>query len=116
MSAKQISELENKIKTLRLKLGKIGQIIAKRDQQALECKQGSTSSIMSAVEALKSVIEEKFAEGESEDEIATCSEETEQHLESADDTSRKIQHTINEMDVEEVEHEAAEAHKRSMEF
>ena len=72
---------------------------------------------MSAVEALKSVIEEKkFAKGVSEDEIATWSEETEQHLESADAAMRKIQRTIKDMDLEEKEHEADEAQKRNMEF
>ena len=56
---------------------------------------------MSAVEALKSVTEEKkFAKGESKDEIATWGEQTEQHLESADDATRKVQRTIKDMDLE----------------
>ena len=72
---------------------------------------------MSAVEALKSVTEEKkFAKGKSKDEIATWGEQTEQHLESADDATRKIQRTVKDMDLKEKEHEAVEAHKRSMEF
>ena len=112
-----MTELDNKIKLLKLRVAKTEEIIAKRDRQALERLRLSISSLASAVDELKLVIEEgKIGKGESEEEIALWGEEIEDDLERADNTTRTIQDAIKSIDLEEQEREAIEKHKKNMEF
>ena len=114
---KEMTELDNKIKLLRLKISKAEETILKRDRQSLERHQLSISSIASAVDELKLTIEEgKIGKGESEEDIALWSKQIEDDLERADDTTRKIQAAIKAIDLEEQEREATEKHKKNMEF
>ena len=114
---KEMTELDNKIKLLKLKIAKTEEIILKRDRQALERLQLSISSLASAVDELKLKIEEgKIGKGESEEEIALWGEEIEDNLERADNTTRKIHDAIKALDLEEQEREAMEKHKKNMEF
>ena len=67
MVEKQLTDLGNKIKTLKFRLSKTDEVIAKRDRQALERHKASITTIVEAVDELKDTIEEKkFAKGESE--------------------------------------------------
>ena len=117
MTEKQIADLDGKIKMLHFKLNKTDDIIAKRDRQALDRHQTAISGIVSAVDTLKNTIEEKkFAKGEREDEIATWSQGIEEHLEKADDTTRRLQKAIKTIDVQEEEEQAVEKHKQNMVF
>ena len=56
---KEMTELDNKIKLLKLKIAKTEEIILKRDRQALERLQLSISSLASAVDELKLKISAK---------------------------------------------------------
>ena len=104
---KEMTELDNKIKLLKLKIAKTEEIILKRDRQALERLQLSISSLESAVDELKLKIEEgKIGKGESEEEIALWGEEIEDNLERADNTTRRIHDAIKALDLEEQELEA----------
>ena len=88
---KEMTELENKIKLLKLKIAKTEETIHKRDQQAWERLRLSISSLASAVDELKLKIEEgKIGKGESEEEIALWGKDIEDNLERADNTTRKI--------------------------
>ncbi|XP_068750788.1 uncharacterized protein [Montipora capricornis] len=114
---KEMTELDNKIKLLKLKIAKTEEIILKRDRQALERLQLSISSLASAVDELKLKIEEgKIGKGESEEEIALWGEEIEDNLERADNMTRKIHDAIKALDLEEQEREVMEKHKKNMEF
>ena len=114
---KEMTELENKIKLLKLKIAKTEEIIHKRDRQALERLRLSISSLASAVDELKLKIEEgKIGKGESEEEIALWGEDIEYNLERADNMTRKIHDAIKAIDLEEQEREAIEKHKKNMEF
>ena len=117
MTEKQIAELDGKIKILYFKLSKTDDIISKRDRQALDRHQTAITGIVSAVDALKNTIEEKkFAKGESEEEIATWSQQIEEHLEKADVMTGKVQKAIKAIDIEEEEEQAVEKHKQNMVF
>ena len=68
---REITDLGNNIKTLKFRLDKTDEVIARRDRQALERHKTSTTSIVEAVDELKDTIEEKkFAKGESEAETS----------------------------------------------
>ena len=72
---------------------------------------------MSAVDELKSVIEEgEIGKVDSEDDIAAWSQGIERNLEKADETTRKLRSTIEAIDQEEQEREAEEKHKKNMVF
>ena len=69
MTEKQIAELNTKVKMLYFKIKQTDEIVEKRERQALERHQSSIASIVSAVDTLKSAVEEtKFTKGESEEE------------------------------------------------
>ena len=69
MMEKQISELDTKFKLLYFKLNQTNEIVEKWERQSLERYQSSVTSIVSAVDTLKSAVKEKkFTKGESEDE------------------------------------------------
>ena len=72
MVKKQLTDLGNKIKTLKFRLSKTNEVIAKGDRQALERHKASITTIVEAVDEFKDTIEEKkFANlGESEEDIA----------------------------------------------
>ena len=93
---KEMTELDNKIKLLRLKISKTEETILKRDhRQSLERHQLSISSIASAVDELKlTIVEGKIGKGKSEEDIALWSKQIEDDLERTDDTTRKIQAAI----------------------
>ena len=114
---KETTELDNKIKLLKLKIAKTEEIILKPDRQALERLQLSISSLVSAVDESKLKIEEgKIGKGESDEEIALWGEEIEDNLERADNTTRRIHDVIKALDREEQEREAMEKYKKNMEF
>ena len=101
---KEMRELENKIRLLKLKIAKTDEIIHKRDRQALERLRLSISSLASAVDELKLKIEEgKIGKGESEEEIALWGEDIEYNLERADNMTRKIHDAIKAIYLEEQE-------------
>ena len=117
MVEKQLTDLGNKIKTLKFRLSKTDEVIAKRDRQALERHKASITTIVEAVDELKDTIEEKkFAKGESEEDIAAWSQGIEKEVERADEITRDIDKYIKAMDVEKQEQQAVEEHKRRLEF
>ena len=100
---KEMTELENKIKLLKLKIAKTEEIIHKRERQALKRLRLSISSLASAVDELKLKIEEgKIGKGESKEEIALWDEEIEDNFERADNTTRRIHDAIKAIDLKEV--------------
>ena len=100
---KEMTELENKVKLLKLKIAKTEEIIHKRERQALERLRLSISSLASAVDELQLKIEEgKIGKGESEEEIALWDEEIIDNLERADNTTRRIHDAIKALDLKEV--------------
>ena len=50
MVEKQLTDLGNKIKTLKFRLSKTDEVIAKRDRQALERHKASITTIVEAVD------------------------------------------------------------------
>ena len=60
--------------------------------------------------------EKKFTKGESEDTIKTWSGGIEQHLEKADQATKRVRSAIQAIDIEEQEKRAFENHKQQMEF
>ncbi|XP_022797625.1 uncharacterized protein LOC111335895 [Stylophora pistillata] len=114
---KEMTELDNKIKLLKLKITRTDEIILKRDRQALERPRSSITSIVSAVDELKLTIEEgKISKGESEEEIALWGKGIEDDLKIADNTTKRIQDAIKAVDLEEQEQEAIEKHNKNMKF
>ena len=102
MMEKQIAELNTKNKLLYFKLNQTDEIVEKREWQSLEHHQSSIRNIASALDTLKSAVEEeKFTKGESEDEIKTWSEEFEKHLEKANQATTRVQSEIQVIDIEE---------------
>ena len=100
---KEMTELEKKIKLLKLKIAKTEEIIHKQERQALERRRLSISSLASVVDKLKLKIEEgKIGKGESEEEIALWDEEIEDNLEKADNRTRRIHDAIKAIDLKEV--------------
>ena len=100
---KEMTELENKIKLLKLKIAKTEEIIHKQERQALERRRLSISSLTSAVDKLNLKIEEgKIGKGESEEEIALWDEEIEDNLERDDNRTRRIHDAIKAIDLKEV--------------
>ena len=68
---KEKTELDNKLKLLKLKIAKTEKIIAKRDRQALERLRLRISSLSNAVDELKlKIAEGKISKGDSKKEIA----------------------------------------------
>ena len=117
MTEKQIAELDAKVKMLYFKLNQTDEIVEKRERQSLERHQSSITSIVTAVDTLKSAVEEKkFTKGESEDAIKTWSGEFEKHLEKADQATNRVQSAIQAIDIKEQEKRAFENHKQQMEF
>ena len=117
MTEKQIAELDTKVKMLYFKLHQTDEIVEKRERQSLERHQSSIASIVSAVDTLKSAVEEKkCTKGESENTIKTWSGGIEQHLEKADQATKRVQSAIQAIDMEEQEKRAFENHKQQMEF
>ena len=117
MTEKQITELDTKVKMLYFKLHQTDEIVEKRERQSLERHQSSIASIVSAVDTLKSAVEEKkCTKGESENTIKTWSGGIEQHLEKADQATKRVQSAIQAIDTEEQEKRAFENHKQQMEF
>ena len=83
----------------------------------MEHHQSSIASIVSAVDMLKSAVEEKkYMKGESKDTIKTWSGGIKQHLEKADQATKRVQSAIQAIDMEEQEKRAFESHKEQMEF
>ena len=114
---KQIGVLDNKLKTLKFRLSRTDEILDKGDRTALERQLGSITAIADAVNSIKEEIQEKkFAKGESEEDIASCSANVEQHVEQADEVIKKLRREIKAIDLQEKEEQAAEKHKKEMAF
>ena len=117
MTEKQIAELNTKVKMLYFKIKQTDEIGEKREWQALERHQSLITSIASAVNTLKSAVEEKkFTKGESKEEIKTWSEEFDKHLEEADQATNRVQSAIEAIDMEEQEKRALDHHKQQREL
>lgn len=117
MTEKQIAELDTNVKMLYFKLHQTDEIVEKWERQSLEHHQSSIASIVSAVDTLKSAVEEKkYMKGESEDTIKTWSGGIKQHLEKADQATKRIRSAIQAIDMEEQEKRVFESHKQQMEF
>ena len=112
---KQIGELDTKVKRLYFKLSQTNEIVEKHEQQSLESHQSLITSIVNAVDMLKSAVEEKkFTEEESKDAIKTWSAEIEKHLEKADQGTKRGHCAVQVIDMEEQEKRALENHKQQM--
>ena len=117
MTEKQKTGLDTKVKMLYFKLHQTDEIVENRERQSLERHQSSIASIVSAVDTLKSAVEEKkCTKGESENTIKTWSGGIEQHLEKADQATKRVQSAIQAIDMEEQEKRAFENHKQQIEF
>ena len=109
MTEKQIAQLDTKVKMLYFKLNQTDEIVEKRERQSLERHQSSITSIVSAVDTLRSAVEvKKFTKGKSEDAIKTWSGEIKKHLEKGDQDTNRAQSAIQAIDMEN--------HKLQMEF
>ncbi|CAB3988632.1 Hypothetical predicted protein [Paramuricea clavata] len=88
---KQLTEIDSKLKTLRLKLKQAEEIIAKRDREAVERHRVTILNLTKAVKDLRSSIEElKFSAGESEETVTTWSREIAQELSCADKSCAEL--------------------------
>ena len=88
---KQLTEIDSKLKTLRLKLKQAGEIITKGDREAVERHRITILNLTIAVEDLRSSIEElKFSAGEPEETVRTWSQEIAQELSHADKSCAEL--------------------------
>ena len=103
--------MKGKLRALSFTLKKTNNIIAKEDEEVAERQKSSITVAIKAVNNLKEQIEEqKFAKGESEDEVRTWGEEAENLLAEADEGVKKLAKHIQQM---QADRQAAEdAHKR----
>ena len=60
--------------------------------------------------------EKKFTKGESKEDIAAWSRGTKEEVERADEITRDIDKHFKAMDLEKLEQQAVEEHKRRLEF
>ena len=107
---KQLTEIDSKLKTLRLKLKQAEEIIVKRDREAVERHRITILNLTRAIEDLRSSIEElKFSAGESEETVTTWSQEIAQQLSYADKACAELSKCAKVIDDE---FKAAEEAKR----
>ena len=99
---KQTSELNVKLKALRIRIKKCDQIIENRDKQTIERRRISVVLLAREIDQLRGSIQEtKFSQGESEEQVETGSEEIEQDLRLADDGANKLQMCYDQIVKEE---------------
>ena len=78
---KAIADRSSKVKTLNFRLAKTDEIIEKSDKEALNRHILSIDNIVSTVNNLKETVEEeKFAKGDSEEQMREWSAEVEKNL------------------------------------
>jgi chromosome segregation ATPase len=88
---KQLTEIDSKLKPLRLKLKQAEEIITKCDREAIKWHWITILNLTRAVEDLRSSIEGlKFSAGESEETVTTCSQEIAQELSHADKSCAEL--------------------------
>ena len=74
MSKKQLSELDAKLKTLKLRLKNTNVVIAKREKEAIERQRASIVALAGEIDCLRGSIQEaKFVAGESEEKVESWS-------------------------------------------
>ena len=113
---KQMAELDAKLKTLRLRIKKCDQILENRDKQTIERQRTSVVSLVGEIDQLRgSIPESKFAQGESEEQVETWSEEIENDLRLADDCVNKLQKGHDQIVKEEREHDREEMREKDLE-
>ena len=89
---KAIADLSSKVKTLNFRLAKTDKLIEESDKEALNRHKLSIDNIVSTVNNLKETIEEeKFAKGESEEQVQEWSAEVEKNLSLADRQISRIE-------------------------
>ena len=89
---KAIADLSGKVKTLNSPLAKTDKLIEESDQEALNRHKLSIDNSVSTVNNLKETIEEeKFAKGESEEQVQEWSTEVEKNLSLADRQISRIE-------------------------
>lgn len=97
---KSLEELDSKLKTLKFRMGKSEDIIAKHDKEAMDRQRLSVSAISTMVNTLKENIEEKmFTLGKSEEEVTEWAKVSEEMLAEADQCVRRITQEINSLDL-----------------
>ena len=113
---KQTSELDAKLKKLRLRIKKCDQIIENRDKQTIERQRISVVSLAREIDQLRgSIRETKFSQGESEEQVQTWSEDIEQDLCLADDCASKLQKSYDQIVKEERDHDREEMREKDLE-
>jgi signal recognition particle GTPase len=102
METKQ-NELNGKFKALNFVIKKIDDIVTERDKTTLKRYEQSLTNKVSAIYALKEVIEElKFIDQENEEDVRTWAEEIEGKLNDATLKVDKIKRVIKEIEDEEI--------------
>ena len=102
METKQ-NELNGKFKALNFVINKIDDIVTERDKTTLKRYEQSLTNKVSAIYALKEVIEElKFIDQENEEDVRTWAEEIEGKLNDATFKMDKIKRVIKEIEDEEI--------------
>ena len=95
---KAIADLSGKVKTLNSPLAKTDKLIEESDQEALNRHKLSIDNSVSTVNNLKETIEEeKFAKGESEEQVQEWSTEVEKNLSLADRQISRIEKKLEEI-------------------
>ena len=109
---KKLAELTGKLKTLSFTLGKTEDVIAKENREVTERQGTSITTMIRAVNNLKEfILEQKFAEGQTDDEVVAWGEEIEDRLAEADEQVQMLNNQIRQMEVNSKAAEKAEETK-----
>ena len=114
---KALEELAKKRKTLKFRMGKTNDVIAKHDKEALERQRLSVTTSSTMVNVSKETIEEMmFAKGDSEEDIKTWAVESETLLSKADQCIRQITKELNDMEAATQEAITLKEREKKLEF
>ena len=109
-----MSKLDTKVKILYFKLNQTDEIVEKRERQSLERHQSLITSIVSAVDTLKTAVEEKkFIKGGRDKNMERRNPKPPREVDQA---TNRIQSAIQAIDMEEQEKKVLENHELQMEF
>ena len=114
---KKLAELTGKLKALSFTLGKTEDVIAKENREVTERQGTSITTMIRAVNNLKELIlEQKFAEGQTDDEVAAWGEEIEDRLVEADEQVQMLNNQIRQMEVNSKAAEKAQERQSKLDF
>ena len=114
---KALEELAKRLKTLKFRMGKTNDIIAKYYKEALERQRLSVTTSSTMVNVSKETIEEMvFAKGDSEEDIKTWAEESETLLSEADQCIRQITKELKDMEAATQEAITLKEREKKLEF